>query len=483
MNNLITPPPYPLGAFHLVVRDAALEIASNIQAPDALIAMELLSNMSATAQGLYDVKLPSGKISPVSLYCMIVAESGERMSGVHSIVAKQLYEFDKERMKKYQNDIQQYEQQFRAWNVVYQGLSRKLGKAAEAGESLEDAQAALIAWDKQKPVKPRARRIMRQNISERAIMDALEGDGESVSFSSDEGEIIINSGAFNNVGMMNKVWDGAEMLALDRGNGVSVVASQPRMTVSFKAQPQVLNAMMDRRGEVIRGSGLLARFLIANPASTQGMRYSYQLDKSWSKLHAFQDCTDELLNQIGQQVDAGAIDHSVLEFSPEAKEAWICSANHIEQQLGPMGGLHNIKDCASKSMEIMGRVAALLHIYSKQEGQISLDTVQRAITIVQWHLCEFKRLFSPEVVVEQKQVDAQSLGNYLGRLKVQTNATIIPKNFVLRNGPVRPSKRFEEALGILITSDHVQVAPGPKKQSFIHLNPQIFGFAVPIASQ
>lgn len=476
MNNLITTQPYPTNAFHLVIRDAAFEIAYNTQAPDALIAMELLSHMSASAQGRYDVKLPTDNTRPLSLYCMLVAESGERMTSVHNLVAKPLYESDKECAKKFQNDFQEYEQQLREWTVVNQALCRKLGKAAEMGERFEDVQAELKAWSKQKPVKPRARRIMRENISERAIMEALEGDGESVSFSSDEGEIIFNSGAFNNVGTMNKIWDGAEILALDRGNGVSVVARDPRVTVSLKAQPQVLKALLDRRGAVMRSSGLWARFLIGYPASTQGMRYSYQLDKSWAKLRAFHECTHELLNKSGHG-------RQLLEFSPEAKESWFLTANHIEQQLRPMGGLHDVKDGASKSMEIVGRVAALLHIYSKQEGQISLDTLQRAIAIVQWHLCEFKRLFSPEAVVEQKQVDAQTLGNYLGRLKVQTNVIMIPKNFVLRNGPVRPSKRFEEALGVLITCDHVQVVPGPKKQNFIHLNPQIFGLpVVPIAS-
>lgn len=475
MNNIIPAQPYPIDAFHLLVRDAAFEIANNTQAPMALIGMELLSNMSASAQGLYDVKLPTGKVSPVSLNCMIVAESGERMSGVHSVVAKPLYEFDQERTTKYQHDAQEYEHQIRAWNVVNQGLSRKLSKAAELGEGLDEAQTELLAWAKQMPVKPRARRIMRQNITERAIMDALEGDGEVVSFISDEGELIIKGGALNNMGTMNKAWDGADMLTLDRSNGVSVVARQPRVSLSFKAQPKVLNDLMNRRGDLMRGSGHWARYLVGSPPSTQGMRISFQLDRTWTKVAAFHERMRELLSEFGVRVDEGVVDRTVLEFSPEAKEEWLHMANFIEQQLGPMGYLHDIKDFASKTMEIMGRVAALLHIYSKQEGLISVDTVQRAFKIVEWHLHEFKRLFSPEVPVVQAQIDVQKLSDYLFRLRTQTNSTIIAKNFVLQNGPLRPSKRFEDALGILQMSDHVRVVPGHRKQRFIHLNAQIFG--------
>lgn len=483
MNNIISIKPYPTNAFHIIVRDAAFEIASNTQAPVALIGMELLSMMSVSAQSIYDVKLPHGKVSPVSLNCMIVAESGERMSGVHSVVAKPLYEFDQARMKKYQCDLQSYEQQMRAWKVTNQGLSRKLAKAAESGEDIEEAQAELMAWGQQMPSKPRARRIMRQNITERAIMDAVEGDGESVAFISDEGDLIIKGGALTNMGVMNKAWDGAEMLTLDRSDGVSVVACQPRVTVAFKAQPKVLQALLDRRGDVMRGSGHWARYLVGCPQSTQGTRYVCQLEKNWVCLDAFHVRMRELLAQHEQRVDAGTVERIVLDFSPEAKEEWVRLANCIEQHLVPLGYLYDIKDFASKTMEIMGRVAALLHIYSKQEGLISFDTVERANAIVEWHLHEFKRLFSPSAAIAQEQLDVQALGSYLQRLKNELNNTFFSKNMVLQRGPIRPSKRFDAALEMLQVNGHIQVVPGPRKQRFIQLNPQVFGYPMQISYQ
>lgn len=473
MNDIYTPPPYPINEFHIIIRDAAIELAYNTQAPDALIAMELLTNMSVSAQGLYDVKLPLGKISPVSLNCMIVAESGERMSGVHNIVAKPLYEFDSERMKRYKVELELYEQKMTAWKVANHGYSRKLAKAAQAGKSIEDASAKLLEWAKQMPSKPRARRIMRQNITDRAIMDALEGIGESVAFISDEGDVIINGGALNSMGTMNKAWDGAHMLTLDRSNGVSVVVQQPRVTVAFKAQPQVLKKLFDRRGDVMRGSGHWARYLVGCPASTQGRRYSHQQEKTWVHVETFHERMRELLSEFGRRVDAGNIDREVLDFSPEAKEEWLVLTNDLEAKLGPMGHFHDIKDFASKTMEITGRVAALLHIFSKQEGLISYDTLQRAMKMVQWHLYEFKRLFSPEVPVALEYEEAQTLLSYLHRL-YQAGYAVIRKNDVLQSGPVRTSKRFEAALSLLISWNHVRITQGHKRQRFIELNPQFF---------
>lgn len=475
MNNHTTPQPYPTGEFHITVRDAAFEIANNTQAPPALIGMELLSNMSASAQGLYDVRLPTGKISPVSLNCMIVAESGERMSGVHGIVAKPLYEFDQERAAKYQIDAQAHEHQIRAWNVVNKGLSRKLSKAAESGEGLNEAQTNFIAWEEKKPVRPRHRRLMRQNMSERAIMDALEGDGEAVSFVSDEGDLIIKGGALNNIAMMNKAWDGADSLTRDRGNGISVIACQPRVSFFYKMQPPMLEALMHRRGDVMRGSGHWARYLVAWPQSTQGMRISFHLERTWTHVARFHDRQYKLLCELDRRINEAVSERDVLEFAPEAKEEWLKMANFIEQHLGPTGYLHDVKDCASKTMENMGRVAALMHIFSEQDGMISLDTVLRAFKIVEWHLHEFKRLFSPEVKVAQAQMDAPTLMDYLLRLKAQTNATIIPKNFALQNGPLRPSKRFEEALNILVMSNHVSIIVDRKRRRCIQLPHQHVG--------
>ncbi|MHB7984944.1 hypothetical protein, partial [Lacticaseibacillus paracasei] len=72
--NLSTRPeqtPYPLQVFPLVVHAAALDVLESTKAPPAMVGMEFLTNMSATAQGLFDVRLPIGKVSPVSLNCLI----------------------------------------------------------------------------------------------------------------------------------------------------------------------------------------------------------------------------------------------------------------------------------------------------------------------------------------------------------------------------------------------------------------------------
>lgn len=474
MNFEVTPPPYPFGAFHLIVKNAMEEVLKNTQAPDALIAMEFLTDMSVSTQGLYDVRLPTGQVRPLSLNSLVVAESGERKTGVHNLVAEPLYAFDLRRMKKYEIDLQQYELENRIWKSIDTGLRRQLTKLTQEGQPIDEQCRQLSERVAKKPVKPRARRIMRQNATERAIMDALEGDGESIAFISDEGEIIIKGGVLNLTGMLNKWWDGALMLTLDRSDGVSVVVRNGRVTVSYMVQRQVLKELLDRRGDVMRGSGHWARYLIGCPASTQGTRYTYQLDKEWHHLPKFHERMRELLEEFGQRVDTGVIERTTLEFSDDAIPRWIEMTNRTESMLSPWGYLHDIKDFASKAMEISGRVAALLHVFAKQEGKISVDTLDRAIAIVEWHLHEFKRVFSP-TTIPQEHRDAQVLEHYLFVNYWCRNFTFAQKNLTLRNGPIRPASRLDVALACLVTMQRVWITVGPRRERYINLNAAYFG--------
>ncbi|MCO5399754.1 YfjI family protein [Ralstonia soli] len=467
--------PYPLNAFHLVIKEAAEEVVRHVQAPDALVGMEFLTNMSASAQGLYDVRLPTGQIRPLSLNLLTVADSGERKTGVHDLVAAPLYEFDQERIRRHEADFAQYELDMRVWEQIDKGLRRRLTKLTQEDKPIEETCLQLSEQAAAKPVMPRPRRIMHQNATERAIMDALEGDGESIAFISDEGDVIIKGGALKQLGVLNKAWDGAQMLTMDRSNGVSIVVRNPRVTVSYQVQPAVLKELLDRRGDVMRGSGHWARYLVGCPTSTQGIRFTYRLTNEWRHLPRFHECMRDVLNERGRRIDAGVMERTTLEFMEDASSRWIVLGNELESALGLDGDLHDIKDHASKALEITGRVAALLHVFSMQEGAISVDTLNRAVSIVGWHIDEFRRIFSPEYAVPQEQADAQVLERYLRKRYARWNRWVVEKNKVLRNGPVRPVSRLDAALDCLNAAGAVWVGVGLRNEQYINLNQAYFG--------
>lgn len=474
------PPPYPLNAFHFVVRDAALEVLQHVQAPDALTGMAFLTAMSVSCQGLIDVALPTNQIRPVSINLLAVADSGERKSALDSLIAAPMYEHDEARATQFEIAEAQYQDALIFWKAINSGILSQITGQAKKGESAEHFRTKLMEHAKTKPAKPRWRRIMRQNITERSMMDAISGDGESIALMTDEGEVVFKGGAMNHLGLRNKGWDGARMLAFDRAVAGSIIARNPRVTVAIMTQWAIFEEFVESHGKVARGSGHWARYLVGKPTSTQGMRFMSHADPIWMHLPAFHGRVTELLDEYASRIDEGNVERKVIEFSPEAKSHWIEMLNRTEANIQPWGYLRDINDFASKAMEIAGRVAALMHHFGKQEGKITVDTLQRALTIVEWHLHEFKRIFSPQFEIPQVHLDAYALVRYLHSHYWINGYTFASRNDVLHCGPVQSKKQFDPALDALVFQRRVVIGTDPKnKKRYINLDAQFFGSLPP----
>lgn len=469
-------PPYPFNAFHLATASTAREIQTNVKGPDAMIGVSLLTAMSVSCMGLISVGLPTGQLCSVSLNSLVMADSGERKTATDNLVMAPVQQRDRLRAKKYEEDIAEYNAEKAVWDAVKSGIRACIVQATKRGEPVDQFGAEMANHMKVLPIKPRERRLIRQDMTGRAIIDAIEGDRELIALLSNEGEIILRSDAMRQVGMLNMLWDAAPVISFDRAKG-SIVARNARGTVSFMVQEAVLEKYLERRGKVVRGSGHWARYLVAWPASTQGYRFMSFDDSVWEHLPQFHARLVELMDEYDRRRESGDLEPEILEFDDDARAMWITVSNHIEAQLQPLQYLSDIKDFASKSMEIVGRIAALFHKFSKQEGKISVDTLNRACQIIEWHLHEFKRIFSPKTDYPPPQgvVDAETLETYLYRVYWLKRATVAQKNCVLQNGPIRPAKRFGIALDYLIVQKRIEVFTEPNGQSFIRLNPNYFG--------
>lgn len=473
MNSTMTTP-YPLNAFHHVVRQAAEEVQHHVQAPDALVGMAFLTTLSVACQGLIDVRLPSGQIRPVSLNLLTIADSGERKSGVDSLVSAPIHAFDEATEHQHDLDRKTHAVRYQFWKAGHSGLQRKIARLAQQG-TLDDAlYEELAKHADQAPAAPRMRRIMRHNATERALMEALSGTGEAIAFMCDEGDVILRGGAMRQLGLLNKVWDGTRLLTFDRAHGRSLVARHPRMTVGIMVQQSVLQTYLDRQGDMARGSGHWARYLVGWPTSTQGMRYMSYVDPSWVHLPKFHRRVAALLDTSGRQKGAGHLERTVIELSDDAKVRWVDMLNTTETMVQPWGELRDIRDFAAKAMEQVARVAALFHWFSEQAGTLSVDTLERSLRIVKWHLYEFKRIFSPQCIVPKAQLDAETLERYLHAHYWCRGFTVAPKNSVLHDGPLRPVQRLDAALDHLCASNRTRIEADAKRKRYVQLNPQYF---------
>jgi Protein of unknown function (DUF3987) len=437
MNNdhSYTPPPYPINAFPLEIAPAIYEVMNKVKAPDALIATSFLATMSIACQGLIDVKLPFGQIGPVSVNILIKAESGERKTATDKIVGDPLYVHDEASVRQYECDLIQFKSDRSFWKTVESTIKNMITKAIKEGKSTDDLRLKLEQHIRNEPVPPRSRRFIHQSATEAALMHILEGEGRSIAVTSDEGEIVLKGGLMNRPGLRNKSWDGARLMVFDRVSTGSIIARQPRVTVNIMVQDTVLDVYQKDRGAVARGSGSWARYLVGAPASTQGFRFINYVDEEWYHLPEFHTRVKELLEEYDAMIQSGEVKRQVVEFSPVAAAEWIRMFNNIESQIQPWQYLNDVHDFASKANEIVARVAALIHFFTKQKGKITLDTLNRAVDIVSWHLHEFKRLFSPQATMFTMSDNMIAVDKFLYLNYWKFGVMNAGKNQVLRNGP------------------------------------------------
>jgi len=474
----LAPVPYPLDAFLVIARETGFELIRNVQAPDAMVGMALINAISMACQGLIDVKLPTGQVRPVSQNLLIVAESGERKSTLASLLLAPFREADTRAIMTHGFKMAKYQAELDAWQAKNKGLRRAITKASSKGEGTDVLDTELAEHAKLKPTVPRLRYFLRQDITAKAIMEALQGDGESIAITTDEGHMLFQSAAMSHLGLLNRLWDSPEVLPLDRAGKEQILAMNPRVSVSIMTQKAPLQAYLEKRGSVAKGSGHWARYLIGWPTSTQGYRWVNPSEQLWEHLPIFHARISELLVEYQTMIESGKVERELIEFSDDAKARWFALAAETERMLREGEYLSDINDFASKVMEILARLAAAMHYFVGEGGKVTLDTLERAFAIIRWHVEEYKHLFSPQFVVPQDQIDAQAIANYL-RLHLwlgPSSDTFVPKNHVRRNGPVRDKARLNDALELLAAQGAVEVGVAPKdKKTYVRLMNHFFG--------
>lgn len=469
--------PYPIDALPRVLRLSAKEIQWNTQAPPALVAMAVLGAASLACQGLVDVKLPNGRLRPVLLYLLCVAISGERKTTVDACAYAPFYDADLQAATLNKANKEEYEVQLEVWKLEGQRLRGRTSGPSQSKLDPEDLLSAQKEHARRKPQPPRLRRFIRQDITERALIDALEGTGQSIGLITDEGDVLLQGGAMRGLGNMNRAWDSPPLLVLDRADQENVFVSSPRLTMSIQTQPGVLRKYLLKHGDEARGSGHLARYLVAWPTSTQGNRVVQSNELVWTHLPELHTRLSELIREYQAMRESDSIQRQVLEFSGDAKERWFRLAGETEWKLRPGDYFHDLNDFASKALEMVARVAALFHHINREEGMISLETLERAIAIVGWHLDEAKRLFSTDLIQPQNQIDAQAICRYLRDRVWAGNADTswIARNDLLRNGPVRDRGRLAAALDVLQNIRAVWISEAQRsKKKFVNLNNAFF---------
>jgi hypothetical protein len=149
---------------------------------------------------------------------------------------------------------------------------------------------------------------------------------------------------------------------------------------------------LERAGTLPRGTGFIARFLIAWPGSTQGTRAYRPAPEAMPQVMLFQPRICQLLAQPLATDVQGCLTPAVLELSLQAHAGRIRFHDEVEGELGARGAFRSVRDVAAKAAENVARLAALFHVLEHgASGTIASGEIRAAACIVGWHLNEARR--------------------------------------------------------------------------------------------
>ncbi|MFJ3264846.1 YfjI family protein [Serratia liquefaciens] len=445
---------FPTNAFPPLLRDTILDVHECTQAPIPLIASSVVSALSLSCQGLIDIKVNDTVVSPVSLFLLVIANSGERKTTVDRMVLKPLYQHDTRSISQSEDKGKDYEIEQQVWHEKQKAILNLIRKKTIKEQCTKELSQRLRMLLAEKPVPPKTRKRIYNNVTPEALQIAMHSHSPHAGLIADEGANVLDRKVMNDLSFINSMWDGVSF-HVERKTTPSFTIANGRITLSVMVQKKPFDLYLKRQGERARGSGFLARclpVLIDERLTTQGERFI----KEYSSERKFLDDFYQRINEIlARDMDHDALTQRVcLSFEPSAQYAWEDIYNEIESRIGPDEEYANMNDFASKLANNVARLAALLSYFSEGDCSVKRNYVDSAWQLCEWYMQQAVNIFGNEGGYYEALLLA-----WLHREYSRTGRNHVRYNDIRRCGPnvLRKGKLLDRVIDSLEREEAIEI--------------------------
>jgi len=463
---LFRPPPstqpFPIENLGPVLADAARAIAQKVQVSLAMAAQSVLAAAALAAQPHADVIPLSGEPSPLSLYIISVAVSGDRKSTADKVAQRGVKKYARLLFEKYKIEKRNWEYAVEIWTAQKERIKKNLDLNAdqrrEALEQLGD-----------KPLPPLTPLLTSTDPTVEGLTKTWEDAPASQGIYSTEGSQLIGGYGFQNdqikktASALSKLWDGDPYDRVRATDNTVMILYGRRLSIHLMVQPKAAAEFLTH--PMLLDQGLLSRILACAPESIIGTRIfhettaeiesaiNYLEERLYTVLdHPWPLCDDPPRNELRPRA---------LTIDGEAREMLVEFYNAVEVKLGRECKYHIIEDFGSKTAEQAARIAGVLTIINNIKAeQITVEAMCNGIVIMGWYLDETLRLRKSGLI------SANSIANEILYLITENNGmsqALLTKNLK----PRVDGLTIREALDLLlehklVRSDKIKTGrPGP----------------------
>ena len=471
------PAAYPLEALPAAIRAAVEEGEACTKAPLPLVASAAMAALSLVAQPLANVRRAAMLDGPCSLFLLTINDSGERKSSVEGLFMAPIRQWEKDMAKDMRPELKRYQGALKAWQAKGAGIAERIKGLAKANKDTDQAEEELAEHALGMPLPPRVPRLIYQDATPEALAWSLANGWPVGGIVSAEAGTVFGGHAMGKdsiiraLSQLNQLWDAAP-LRVDRRTSESFAVNGARVSLSLMIQEPTFRDFLEKSGTLARGSGFLARFLLAWPESTQGTRFYSDPPAGTPALSGFNARLSALLTYPLPLDEDDCLSPPELSLDRDAHASWIAFHDAIEGDLGEGGELRLVRDVASKTADNAARLACLFHLFEHGPvGSIGRDHFDRASRIVAWHLSESRRFFG-EIALPPELLNAARLDSWLLAYARREGTTSLSIRDAQRLGPLRDKLRLAEALTTLSELDRARVVKEGRRK-VIQINPAL----------
>jgi len=455
---------YPLGALGPILGEAANRLAYHVQVPKGIAAQSVLSAAALIAQAHIDVQRGNIGTGPVSIFCLSIAESGDRKSSVDRLALEPIRTHEKDRQQAMAGKEKRYKAELEAWEIRRTALIKPYSK--KGAIKLDDDRQIklsneLFELEQKQPVPPvRANITFSEPTAEGIWLHYLEGDpsaglfsDEGISFFSGHG--MTDEAKGRSIHMLSKLWDGDPLTRTRGAKGESGALAQRRLSCHLMVQPVVAAKVL--ADPLLQGQGFLPRFLICHEKSiagtrlllgrdlTKGVRDDPAIKNYWERMTAL------LKRPIKTNPETGELELTTSRLTGDVFNTWCALHDGIENKLKADAQFVDVKPFGSKAAEYGARIAAVLAFVESHEHPL-VDHVERAAKLISYYL----ESMANQTLEAEQDADALHARDLLTWIK-EHDGKLSASDFNKLPNSLRRATVARKLLKILVDDGHLGV--------------------------
>ena len=450
-----------------------------------MVSMSALGAASIAVQALVNVERAERLAGPTGLFSLALAPSGERKSSIDGYFTQPIRDYELAEAEKGEPLVKAFKADLGAWEAKKRGLEKKIEESSKKAKDTKDDEERLREVAQSEPKPPLVPQLIYTDATMEALAYGLARGWPSGGILSSEAGSVFGAHSMGRETIMrtlalwNTCWDGGSMRIHRRTAGSSYLLRNTRLTMNLQVQPDVLLDFLKSDRGLSRGSGFLARILLAYPESTQGSRRYREPPKSWPALARFNKRITAILNMPVTIDEKGGLTPVVLTLTPEAKAAWIRFYNRIELELKIGGTLCDVRDVASKIADNACRIAAIFQVFEHGVGAVGLQAFEAGACVAEWHLTESRRFFG-EVAMPEENAEAAMLDSWLLAYCRERCISSVPVSTIQKAGPskLRGKVALESTVAALEELGRARLVNPQGKAKVVEINPALLAVAI-----